>query len=74
MIQFKRETCGCQLGIHRILDAGVPEGVRWLDFLPRIGLVLREIGLVIKIGKTHRSTSRTSRLHHLLEDDASRND
>src|SRR3977135_4347502 len=44
------QALGCQLGIHGILDSGVPQGIRWLDFLPRIGLVLRESCLVIKVG------------------------
>jgi hypothetical protein len=41
---------GCQLGIHRILDSGVLQGIRGLDVLPRIRLVLSEIGFVIKVG------------------------
>ncbi len=40
---------GGQLGVYCILDAGVPQRILGLDFLPRIGFVLREIGLVIKV-------------------------
>src|SRR5438105_4750723 len=34
---------GRQLGIHRILDSRIPEGIPWLNFLPGIGFVVSEI-------------------------------
>src|SRR5215469_7674250 len=43
-------TLGCQLSVHSLLNSVVPQGVGSFDFLPRIGLVLREVGLMIKVG------------------------
>src|ERR1700756_4498628 len=41
---------GGQLGVDCAFDPRVPKRVRWLDCLPGVGFVLREIGLVIKVG------------------------
>src|SRR5580704_8143752 len=49
-VVYLSPALGCQLSIDCAFNPRIPQGIRGLDFLPRVSLVLREIGLVIKVG------------------------
>jgi hypothetical protein len=51
----------CQLGTDRGFDAGVPEGILWLDGLPRVGFVPRKIGLMVEISLNPLGERRSQR-------------